>query len=43
MTNGGSALGQWKWNAEEKAVARRAFNLAFDRELAAVIQRISTI
>ncbi|WP_184222642.1 hypothetical protein [Granulicella aggregans] len=30
----------WKWSAKEKLVARRAFNLALDRELAAVTQEV---
>ena len=32
-----SGMTGWKWSAKEKLVARRAFNLALDRELAAVI------
>ncbi|MBB5060920.1 hypothetical protein HDF16_005656 [Granulicella aggregans] len=30
----------WKWSAKEKLTARRAFNLALDRELTAVIQEV---
>lgn len=30
----------WKWSAKEKLAARRAFNLALDRELAAVTQEV---
>jgi Photoprotection regulator fluorescence recovery protein len=30
----------WKWSAKEKLAARRAFNMALDRELAAVTQEV---